>query len=128
MDPFKDFPRMRAGDLPRLLTVVFAEPVEKQINAVRGNGLPLIAIKVIHRLQLAGRANQPGDNDVAKEPLRNRTEADLVEESSENQFGPCCANRRIPERLDEVENNRVVVLILRKQRILPALPFDEGLC
>ncbi|MCU0857366.1 MAG: hypothetical protein MUC65_03055 [Pontiellaceae bacterium] len=63
---------MSAGDLPCLLTVVLAEPVGKQVNAVRRNGLPLIAIEVIHRLQLAGRGNQSGDNDIAKKPLRLR--------------------------------------------------------
>ena len=119
---------MSAGDLPRLLSVSLAKPVEKQVNAVRRNGLPLIAIKVIDRFQLAGRINQSGNNDVSKEPLRDRAEADLVKEPSKNKFRTHRANRRVPEGLDEVENHRVVVLILREQRELPALPFDEGLC
>jgi hypothetical protein len=48
--------------------------------------------------------------------------ADLIEKSTENQFGAYRVNRGIAQGADKLQDNGVVVLLLWEQRIWPVLP------
>src|SRR5208283_4867139 len=93
----EDLARVPKGDLLDLPAVPLVETVQKAIDALRRDGLAAVAVEVIHRLELAGRVNQAGDHDVAKQRLRDHAKADLVEEPPEDQPERgrivCCAEQ-----------------------------------
>ena len=116
---------MPVSDPLGLVGIPCVEAVEEQIDAVGRNSLALIAIEIVDRLELAGRVDQPSDDNVTEQRLGDRVEADLVEQATEDQLRTDGTDRCVVEGLDKVEDDGIVVLVVWEEIVLSALPPDE---
>jgi hypothetical protein len=114
-DVLERFLCVGVGDAFGRFLVPYDKSVQKLVQGVFRYSGSLIAVQVVHRLELADGMRESGDNKMTKHLLRDGIEADPVEQGSEDELGTDRSDVGIVQFLQKRFDQKSVLVLAGKK-------------